>query len=146
MPTHSTVGHFSLASASCLFFSPFFLGCGKIFYMQCTCPAGGREGREGKGCLPACLAILLPLQMMGSSWTTLEAVAAAVAMAWPTFYVGHARVLLQRLLTMLIGRRRFCPDVHFTNSFEYPASGPSHVSIYGVRVCVCVFSILNMTL
>lgn len=144
MPTHSTVRHFSLASASCLFFSPLFFGLRQNILYAMHLPCGRKGGREAGEGLPACLAILLPLQMMGSSWTTLEALAAAVAMAWPTFYVGHARVLLQRLLTMLIGRRRFCPDVHFTNSFEYPASGPSHVSIYDV--CVCVFSILNTTL
>lgn len=121
-------------------FFPFFWAAAKYFICnalaRCPCPEEGKYGRRGRA---ACLAILLPLQMMGSSWTTLEAV--AVAKAWPTFYVGHARVLLQRLLTMLIGRRRFCPNVHFTNSFEYPASGPSHVCM-----CVCVFSILNMTL
>lgn len=117
-------------------FFPFFWAAAKYFICnalaRCPCPEEGKYGRRGRA---ACLAILLPLQMMGSSWTTLEAV--AVAKAWPTFYVGHARVLLQRLLTMLIGRRRFCPNVHFTNSFEYPASGPSHVCMC---VCVCLAS------
>lgn len=52
MPTHSTVSHFSLASASCLFFLLFFWAAAKYFI--CNALALREEGKEGRG-RAACL-------------------------------------------------------------------------------------------